>query len=206
MTRARPVRIGIAGGIGSGKSTVARLFGELGCVVIDSDALSRAAINEPAVMEQLVDWWGPSVVTGTGVVDRQAVGRIVFADSSERARLEGLIHPMIESARMALIEVATTAGVRAVLIDAPLLFEAGLAGEMDAIVFVDTPFEARLERVRGSRGWSEQELRDREKAQLPLEEKRRRSDYHIVNTGGVDDLRRQVTRILTQITEAQTRD
>ncbi len=206
MKPVEPIRIGIAGGIGSGKSTVARCFSSHGCVVIDSDALSRSALQQPEVIEQLVSWWGPSVVSVTGSVDRGAVGKIVFSDAAERSRLEQLIHPMIERERAELIRQAAQKGSVAVVIDAPLLFEAGLAGEMDAIVFVDTPFKARLERVKASRGWSEQELRRRENTQIPVEEKRERSDYRIVNTGDVDDLRRQVAQILSEIIEASTQE
>ena len=216
MSDCGPIRIGIAGGIGSGKSTVARAFGELGCEVIDSDALSRRALERPEVVAELVSWWGPGILAGNGagveggasraVIDRRAVGKIVFSDAAERARLEGLIHPLIESQRHEMIEDARSRGVRAVVIDAPLLFEAGLDGEMDAIVFVDTPFEERARRVRLGRGWGEQGLRKREKAQCPLEEKRRRSDYCIVNGGGVEGLGQQVARILTQIIETHIRD
>ncbi len=206
MKPVEPIRIGIAGGIGSGKSTVARCFSSHGCVVIDSDALSRSALQQPEVIEQLVSWWGPSVVSVTGSVDRGAVGKIVFSDAAERSRLEQLIHPMIERERAELIRQAAQKGSVAVVVDAPLLFEAGLAGEMDAIVFVDTPFKARLERVKASRGWSEQELRRRENTQIPVEEKRERSDYRIVNTGDVDDLRRQVAQILSEIIEASTQE
>jgi len=199
----RPILIGLAGGVGSGKSTVARLFEDLGCVVVDSDALSRAAIQQPEVRSTLRKWWGEDVFTGTGEVDRSAVAKIVFQDEDERRRLESLIHPLIEAERAARIEQARNAGVRAVVVDAPLLFEAGLEKEMDTVVFVDSPFEVRLERVQRTRGWDEQELHRREKAQMALEEKRNRSDHTVVNAGDLDDLRRQVSQVFTRITEAK---
>jgi dephospho-CoA kinase len=201
-----PVIIGLAGGIGSGKSTVARVFEALGCMVIDSDKLSKEAMARDDVRETLRQWWGDEVLAADGQVDRRAVAKIVFSDPKERERLEGLIHPLIAQARARRIEDARNAGVAAVVVDAPLLFEAGLDKEVDAVVFVDCPFETRLERVKTGRGWDERELRLREKAQLGVEQKRRRSDYEVVNMGGPDDLRRQVSQILTRITEATERD
>jgi dephospho-CoA kinase len=201
-----PVIIGLAGGIGSGKSTVARVFEALECVVIDSDKLSKEAMARDDVRETLRQWWGDEVLGADGQVDRRAVAKIVFSDPKERERLEGLIHPLIAQARARRIEDARNAGVLAVVVDAPLLFEAGLDKEVDAVVFVDCPFETRLERVKTGRGWDEREMQLREKAQLGVEHKRQRSDYEVVNMGGPDDLRRQVSQILTRITEATERD
>lgn len=197
-----PILIGLAGGVGSGKSTVAGMFADLGCEVVDSDTLSREAIQRPEVRATLRQWWGDEVFDDAGRVDRGAVAKIVFADAHERGRLESLIHPLIEAERADRIAEARKRGVRAVVVDAPLLFEAGLEKEMDAVVFVDSPLEARLERVQKGRGWDEQELRRREKAQMALEEKRDRSDHTVVNAGDLDDLRRQVSRVFTRITEA----
>lgn len=203
MTGARRFAvIGIAGGIGSGKSTVAWMLADLGCVVVDSDAEARRALLRPEVIAELVGWWGCGVLDGAGAVDRRAVARIVFADAGQRARLEGLIHPLIAQSRARQIEEARKAGRAGAVIDAPLLYEAGLEAECDAVIFVDCPFEERLARVRASRGWDERELRQREKAQLPLEEKRRRADYQVVNTGNLQALRPQVAQIFTSITEA----
>lgn len=203
MTNARRFAvIGVVGGIGSGKSTVAGMLGELGCVVIDSDAEARRALQRPEVIAELVGWWGPSVLDAKGQIDRKAVARIVFADAGQRSRLEGLIHPLIAQSRAVQIEEARRAGRVGAVIDAPLLYEAGLERECDAVVFVECPFEDRLARVRASRGWDEPELRQREKAQVPLEEKRRRADYLVVNTGNLPDLRLEVAQIFTSITEA----
>lgn len=194
--------IGLAGGIGSGKSTVARMLGELGCVVIDSDAEARRALQRAEVIAELVEWWGDAVLDAAGAIDRKAVARIVFADAEQRVRLEGLIHPLIAESRASQIEEARAGGRPGAVIDAPLLYEAGLKGECDAVIFVECPFEARLARVREGRGWDERELRQREKAQIPLEEKRRRADYLVVNTGNLPALRLRVAQIFTSITEA----
>src|SRR5687768_9172845 len=98
MCAGKPV-IGIVGGIGSGKSHVARLFGELGCLVIDSDAQVREAYRDPAVLGTIREWWGDAVFRPDGSLDRSAVAARVFADPSERRRLEGLVHPLVHAAR-----------------------------------------------------------------------------------------------------------
>lgn len=194
--RKRPVVIGIVGGIGSGKSRVAKEFESLGAVVSDSDTEAKAALEREDVKQRIREWWGDGVFDEQGRVDRRAVAKIVFADERERQRLEGLIHPLLRDKRAALIERAAEAGTPAVIIDAPLLFEAGLEKECDAVVFVDAPREVRAERVKESRGWEEAELARREAAQLPLEEKRLRSTFVLRNDGKTTDLREQVIGVL----------
>ncbi|MEQ8850395.1 MAG: dephospho-CoA kinase [Phycisphaerales bacterium] len=195
----KPTVLGIAGGVGSGKSTVARAFERRGFLVSDSDAQTGAVLRSQEVKDQLRAWWGEGVIGSDGEVDRSAVARIVFASEDERRRLEGLIHPRLHKTRRALIARVGRLGAPGVIIDAPLLFEAGVDAECDAVVFVETPRETRLERVRASRGWDEAELDRREKAQMPLERKRERSDYVIINAGHADDLDREVSRVLEAI-------
>lgn len=178
-----PLVIGIAGGIGSGKSAVARAFGRAGCAVIDSDAEAKAALDRPDVQRTLTQWWGPSVLgrdaSGSARVDRAAVGRIVFADPAQRARLEGLIHPLIRRSRDAARREALAAGARAIIYDAPLLFEAGIDKVCDAVVWVECPRQERLRRVAATRGWDEAELQRREDAQWPVERKRALCSHQI---------------------------
>lgn len=200
--------IGIAGGIGSGKSTVADILDELGCVVARSDSDARAVLHEPDVREQLLAWWGPTILTDDGAVDRRAVSRIVFNDPAERKRLEQLTHPRIEARRRRQFADAP-AGTKAFVIDAPLLFEAGLDADCDAVIFVEASRAVRLNRVRTGRDWDEAEFDRREGAQLPLDEKRRRAEYVVRNEGDRDALRAAVAEMLKDIIErhaAQTND
>lgn len=191
--------IGLAGGIGAGKSEVARLFAELGCIVVDSDREARAALDRPEVRDELVRWWGAGVLREDGSVDRRAVANIVFADPAQRERLEALVHPLVRAVRDEVRRRAAAAGAPAVVIDAPLLFEAGIDAECDAVVFVDAPREVRLRRVAEARSWDEAELDRRERSQWPLERKRERSDFVIANDADAAALRARVGEVFRRI-------
>ena len=201
---AGPVIIGLAGGIGAGKSSVAAALRDLGCVVIDSDAEAKAALRRPEVRAEIARWWGASVLDAAGEVDRGAVARIVFSDSAQRRRLEALIHPLLKLTRDAVIAEAGERGTPAVVLDAPLLFEAGLDRECDAVIFVDAPRAERLRRVR-ARGWDDAELARREKSQAPLETKRRSADHVVDNSAGEPDLRARVSEVFSAIMQGRRR-
>ena len=200
VLRKKPI-IGIAGGIGSGKSFVARLFGEMGCLVIDSDEQVRAAYLEPRVTDALRRWWGDEAFEpGTGEINRRFIGRKVFADEGERRRLEALIHPVVnEYRKAAMAAAADDPQVLAYVWDTPLLFETGLQRECDALVYVETPEEVRRERVARTRGWDAAELERRQKLQWPLDTKRQMSDYVVTNTADADYARGQVRDVLSRI-------
>ena len=193
----RPPVIGLAGAIGAGKSTVAGILGEAGCLVSDADRVAREVLAEPDVVAELVSWWGPGVLDADGRPDRKAIAAIVFADPESRRRLEDLVHPRVHAARAAAF-AAAPAGTPALVIDAPLLFEADLAEGCDAVVFVDAPRTTRIERV-SARGWDAAELDRREAAQWPLDRKRAAADHVIVNDADLASLRTQVLEQLGRI-------
>src|SRR5262249_1514299 len=125
MIRVRKPIIGLSGGIGAGKSEAARLLSEMGADVIDSDAISRRALDSEEVIGLRGTWWGPAVVTADGRADRRRIADIVFADEAQRQRLEVLLHPRVAAERNRRIEAAERdPGVRAIVIDSPLLYEA----------------------------------------------------------------------------------
>lgn len=194
--------IGLCGGIGSGKSAAARAFERLGCVVIDSDREARAVLDRPEVREELVRWWGPGILGADGRVHRPAVADRVFSDPAERHRLESLVHPLVRARRADLAARAASTGAAGVVVDAPLLFEAGVDSECDAVVFIDTPRDVRLARVMATRGWTEAELDRREASQWPLEEKRARSSHVVRNTGDLAELERKVGAAFSAIVSA----
>lgn len=199
MQYGKPV-IGISGGIGSGKSFVADLFGELGCVVIKSDEQVLQAYADPAIVERLRQWWGDGVMGADGRVDRRFIADRIFNDPDERRRLEQLLHPHVADLRDATMRrVADSPQVPAFVWDTPLLFETGLDQQCDAVVFVDAPFDVRLSRVQASRGWDRDELIRRENLQQPLDTKQRISDHVIRNTADAAFARSQVREVLSRI-------
>lgn len=193
----RPL-IGLTGGIGAGKTEVARILADLGCCVVNSDELAREALRDPYVKSEIRSWWGGGVFNSASEVDRSAVASVVFSDPEQRRRLEGLTHPWIEARRKAIFSAAP-ADTPAFVIDAPLLVEAGLDADCDAVIYVDAPRELRLKRVKDSRGWSEEELARREAAQFPLDRKRKAAHHCVSNDGDRDALRGRVRRVLNEI-------
>lgn len=188
----------MTGGIGAGKSTVAKVLGQLGALVIDSDALAHEELRSAEVVKAIKALWGAAVCSADGEIDRAALGAKVFADAAELKKLEDLLYPRINQRRRRIIaDHAGQPGLLAVVLDAPKLYEAGVDRECDAVIFVDADEEVRLRRVAESRGWSPAELARREKLQIPLDKKRAMADYVIVNNHpGPDSLTPKLQRIL----------
>ena len=197
-----PPIIGLTGGIGSGKSAVASVFQEHGCVVANADENAKAVLRDSEVRNQLVAWWGSKVLDFDGHVDRKMLANIVFNDSSAREQLEKLVHPRARQIQEAQFKNAPQ-GTRALIIDAPLLIEAGLDALCEAVVFIEASREIRIERVKKTRGWTEEELTRREVAQLPLDTKRNKADYVLINEGTLDEVHNQVKQILEDMNNGQ---
>ena len=192
--------IGITGGIGSGKSFVAKLFGEFGCLVINSDDLVRRAYKDTIVQSEIKKWWGKLMFDPNGDVDRSAVARKVFQYPSERQKLEALLHPIVDRNRETMMRTAgENPEIKAFVWDTPLLFETHLNERCDTVVFVEAPMKVRLERVSSNRGWDESELDRRENLQIPLDKKKEIADYVVVNTADAEFARGQVREVLSQV-------
>ncbi len=199
MFQRKPI-IGIAGGIGSGKSFVAGLMGEMSCRVIHADDQVRQAYLDPHIRSTLLSWWGPAVIGADGSVNRPEIARRIFADSAQRQRLEHLLHPWIALQRdQIMADEAKNPNIFAFVWDTPLLFETGLEAACDAVVFVDAPEDMRFSRVKASRGWEPDEIIRREKLQWSLDKKRKASHYVVVNTADAAASRSQVREILSRI-------
>ncbi len=192
------MRVGLTGGVASGKSSVSTVLEELGAVVIDADQLAREVVAPGTEgLREVVDAFGPDVLTAEGELDRPGMGRLVFADAAKRAVLEGIIHPRVR-ARGAELEAA--AGPHAVVVhDIPLLVETGQADRFDAVVVVDVPAELQVERMTALRGMSEEDARARMAAQATPEQRRAVATYVIENTGTLEDLRRRVTEVFEEL-------
>jgi len=195
----RPLRIGLTGGIGSGKTQVARLFKDLGAAIVDADAIARevTATGGPAY-EGIVAAFGPAVVRPDGTLDRKALGDRVFADPSTRRRLNALTHPHIRR-RMAeeASRLGSMPGVEVIVLDIPLLLDTtdGRDLGLDGIVVVDADDDVRVGRLVARDGLSEADARRRLAAQMPLREKVARADWVIDNNGSPEHTREQVRSV-----------
>ncbi|MCH7872383.1 MAG: dephospho-CoA kinase [Planctomycetes bacterium] len=197
--RTKPL-IGLAGGIGAGKSEVARILENLGAAVIDSDRLAHEELDAPGVVKTLREWWGSSVCTDHGRADRGKIGAIIFDNPSERARLEALLYPRISARREAMLEAyESDPNVKAVVLDTPKLFEVGLDEICHTVIFVDADWAVRVRRVADARNWTEEELKRREIIQDPLDMKKARADHVISNQTDTEDLRREVERVFATV-------
>lgn len=195
------MRVGLTGGIASGKSTVSAVLSELGAVVIDSDLLAREVVARGTPgLEQVVAAFGPGVLTPEGDLDRPAVGAIVFADEARRRVLESIVHPLVR-ARSAELEAG--AGPDALVVhDVPLLVEGGMAPAFDAVLVVDVPTEVQVERMVRDRGWTREDALARIAAQATREQRLAAATHVIDNTGTLEELRDGVERVHAELVGA----
>jgi len=195
------MHIGLTGGVGSGKSTVAELLRERGAVVIDSDVLAREVV-EPGTpgLAAVVEAFGDGVLAADGSLDRAELGRRVFVDEGFRRRLQDILHPLIR-ARSAEIAAEAPAGAL-VVHDIPLLVETGQADRFETVLVVDVPVETQVERMVRDRGWSREEAEARVRAQAGRDERLAVATHVLDNAGTRDDLRERVTEVVDQLVSA----
>ena len=192
------MRVGLTGGIASGKSTVSAILAELGAVVIDADQLAREVVERGTPgLTRVVEEFGPEILTAEGDIDRPELCRIVFGDEAKRKALESIVHPLVFE-RYAELEAA--APPEAVVVhDIPLLAESGRADTFDAVIVVETPAEVRVERMLRDRGWTREDAESRIAAQASPEQRRAIATHLIVNTGTREELREQVERVYREL-------
>ncbi len=187
------IKIGLTGGIGSGKSTAARRFAALGARVYHADELSRRALDPGAACyDRVVSAFGKEILNPDGTIDRKTLAKLVFADENKLAMLNGIIHPYVigELFSMAGRDLDASGGVA--VFEVPLLFESGMDERMDANVVVSSEQETRVRRVMERDGLTREHVLSRMRAQMPEEEKRLRADYILENDGSEENLLRQV--------------
>ena len=199
------LRVGLTGGIASGKSTVAAMLAELGAVVIDADALAREVVEKGTPgLDAVVAEFGEELLGPDGELDRPAMGRLVFNDDQARKRLEAIVHPLVFE-RVVELEQEAPAGA-VVVHDIPLLAEAGRAGEFDHVIVVDAPPEVQVERMKAERGWTDEDARSRIASQASPEDRRAIATHVIENTGTREDLRKRVAEVYAEVVSAGSRD
>jgi dephospho-CoA kinase len=186
------LRIGLTGGIGSGKSTVSSLLAERGALLVDADVLAREVVAPGAPgLAGIVEAFGEAVLTADGALDRPALAAVVFGDPAARARLDGIVHPLVRSRAVELI--AAMPGDAVVVQDIPLLVETGQAGSFDLVLVVEADLETRVARLV-QRGLPEADARARIAAQATDEQRRAVADVVLDNSGTPGELAAQVDR------------
>ncbi|GLW22413.1 dephospho-CoA kinase [Microbispora triticiradicis] len=193
------LKVGLTGGIGSGKSEVSRRLAARGAVVVDADKIAREVV-EPGTpgLAQIVAAFGEEVLRPDGTLDRERLGSIVFADTEKLRVLNGIVHPKVGERSEQLQREAPDDAV--VVYDVPLLAENNLAPLYDVVIVVDTPDDLRLERLLRSRGMPEADARARIAAQASREDRLRIADIVIGNSGSLDELDAQVDKVWQDLT------
>jgi dephospho-CoA kinase len=192
------LRVGLTGGIGSGKSEVSRRLAAHGAVIIDADVAARAVVapGTPG-LARVAETFGAAVLGPDGALDRERLGAIVFSDPASRARLNAIVHPLVRE-WMGAAERAAMDGAGGDLVvvhDVPLLAEGGRAGDFDLVIVVDVPPELQLERLVRQRGMPPDQARARIAAQASREQRLAAADIVIDNSGSLDDLDRRVNEV-----------
>jgi dephospho-CoA kinase len=205
--------VGLTGGIGTGKSTVARMLAALGAVVIDADAIVHE-LQAPGtpLLARIAEAFGPEILRPDGALDRERLGQLVFSDPAARARLNALVHPAVGAEMLRRLEAAKASGAKLVVLDIPLLLEgraaraaqpgrgataSDLAGE---VIVVWAPAAAQIERQRSRDGATREHAAERMRAQLPIDEKRALADHVIDNSGSLEETERQVRALYAELT------
>ena len=189
--------VGLTGGVGSGKSTVAKLLAERGAVIVDADAIAREVV-EPGTpgLAAVLEAFGAQLLQDDGSLDRPKLAEVVFADEDARTRLNAILHPLIGE-RSAQVMAAAPAG-SVVVYDVPLLVEGGRRSDFKFIIVVETPLELRLVRLE-ARGMPRAQAQARMATQATDEQRRAIADEVIVNDGNLDDLNRAVDGVWRKV-------
>ena len=197
-TGKKPI-IGILGGIGSGKSTVAAEFAKLGCKVIDADKIAHGLLDEPSVKEKVVALFGRSILNPEGKIDREKLAEVVFADADKLSLINEIIHPLVlQRARELIKQYDCQNQVKAIVLDMPLLVEVGWDKRCDKLIFVDCEQKLRLDRAK-KLGFDKNQVKIRENFQISLDNKANLADNTIENNSDFSVLAKQVVNIFSYI-------
>ncbi len=197
--QAKPV-IGILGGIGSGKSSVAAVFGRLGCAIIDADKMALEMLVDEDVGMQITDVFGPNVILPKGEIDRKKLADRVFSNPELLKTLNGIIHPrVLKQTETLLARYLADEAIPAIALDVPLLMETGWHTRCDVLVFVESDLAVRETRVRQKGRFDADQIKKRENFQISLDKKREIAQYIVKNNSDLSDLAEQVARIYSAV-------
>jgi len=193
--------IGITGGIGCGKSTVARMFHDYGAYLIDADEVGRIVLEaDSSVQKQILNHFGDGILGEDGTINRKRLGDIVFIKKENLETLNGIIHPvMTERITKEINKVQRSGKVPLIAVDAAVIFEAKVEKHFDAIITVTAGRELQLQRMTERSGMSPEQVKKRIDSQIPLEEKEARSHYVLKNEGAMNELQREVKNLFIKI-------
>ena len=193
--------VGLTGGIASGKSTVTKLFSEVGADVIDADAVSKE-LTAPggAAVEDIRKEFGDEVIDGQGGLDRMKMREIVFVDKDKLRKLESILHPLVFKTIFERVADYSEKGAKGVILDIPLLIESNFPMPLDAIIVVTCDLKVRINRVKARDGFDEEEVRRVMANQMTDKEKIKHADYVIENDGDLETTRDKVLQVWTELT------
>lgn len=198
--------VGLTGGIGSGKSSVCRIFARLGARIIDADLAARQAVAKGTpVLREIVDVFGKSFLLNDGSLDRKKMAGLIFTQPAKKLQLNKIVHPRVRQIITDQLQHTLDSGSYSIIvIDIPLLYETGAEEYpfLNSIVVVTADLPARIRRLRRRDGLSEKEIMNRVNAQLPLEKKAARADYVIDNSGTLDELEQKVRSLYRTLVDA----
>ena len=197
--------IGVTGGVGTGKSTVAGMFGRLGAQVLDADQITHELMKPgTSVWRKIRSRFGKEILGKDKQIDRRRLGELVFGRPGELKKLSQVIHPAVRRRiRQQTASIRRKNPEAVVVLDVPLLIEAGSAYRVDALIVVSSSLKAAAGRLKRRSGWSLQQVRRRQGFQLPLREKERVADFVVRNNGSQAATRRQVARIWQQVVKGE---
>ena len=199
-------KVGLTGNIGTGKTTVAWMFEEQGAKLLNADTIAHETIEpQTPVWKQLFDRYGKKIMMHEGVVNRKALAQIIFGDDTERKFVESIIHPKVHEELTKRIADFKRNGTPLLIVEVPLLFETRWDKEMDSIIVVSCDLELQIERCREKFGLSREDVLLRIKAQRSIEEKIKKADYVIDNSGPRDETLVQVRRIYSSLMKGEFR-
>ncbi len=195
------LRVGVTGGIGSGKSLVCSIFARLGVTILSADDMAKHVMQEnEALRRSLSKLLGASTYTATGELDRGYVAGKIFSHPALQRRVNALVHPVVEAEVEHRFAALANLGQRIAMVEAALIYEAGFDKRLDLVIVVDAPEAARIVRVADRDRMSKEDVRKRMRSQLPAQSKIERADYVIRNSGSIGDLENSVRFIHTILT------